>query len=73
MAAQRALQYGLTFTHSCTHSDIDGGVNHARQQPAVRVRRLAQGDLDAQEEPGIELATFRLPANPLYLLSHMPL
>ena len=33
---------------------------------AVRVRRLAQGHLDAtsQEEPGIELATLRLPANP---------
>jgi hypothetical protein len=23
-------------------------------------------------EPGIELATFQIPANPLYLLSHMP-
>ena len=30
------------------------------------MRRLAQGQLDS---PGIELATFRLPANPLYLLS----
>ena len=25
-----------------------------------------------QEEPGIKLATFQLPPNPLYLLSHMP-
>ena len=29
-----ALQYVLTFTHSCTHSNADGGVNHARWQPA---------------------------------------
>ena len=26
----------------------------------------------SEEEPGIKLASFRLPADPLYLLSHMP-
>jgi len=31
-----ALQHCLTFTHSYTHSYTDGGVNHARQQPAGR-------------------------------------
>ena len=66
----------LPFTHSCTHSHTDGGgggVSHAGRQPArrgaVKVRRLAQGQLDT---PGIQLATFRLSANLLYLLSHMP-
>ena len=39
--------------HSRTHSRTDGGVNHARRQPArreltVRVRCLAQGHLDTQ-------------------------
>ena len=39
--------------HSRTHSHTDGGVNHARRQPArreltVRVRCLAQGHLDTQ-------------------------
>ena len=29
-------------------------------------------DTEEEEEPGIELATFLLPANPLYLLSDMP-
>ena len=38
---------------------------------AIRVRYLAQRHLDTRRRPGIELATFRLPANPLYLLSHM--
>ena len=34
---------------------------------------IAQRHLDTPEvEPGIEPATFRHPANPLYLLSHMP-
>ena len=36
------------------------------------MRCLTQGHLDTLKEPGIELATFRLKANPLYLLSHMP-
>ena len=31
---QSALQGGLTFTHSCTHSHTDDGVNHAVRQPA---------------------------------------
>ena len=35
------------------------------------MRCLAQGHLGTEEEPGIQPATFRLPANPLYLLSHM--
>ena len=26
----------LAFTHKCTHSRTDGGVNHARQQPGRR-------------------------------------
>ena len=39
--------------HSRTHSHTDGGVSHARRQPArreltVRVRCLAQGHLDTQ-------------------------
>ena len=33
---QSALQYCLTFTHSCTHSNTYGGVNHASRQPACR-------------------------------------
>ena len=28
------LQYCLKFPHSCTHSHTDGGVSHARRQPA---------------------------------------
>ena len=34
VATKSALQYCITFTHSCTHSHTDGGVNHARRQPA---------------------------------------
>ena len=38
----------------------------------VGVRRLAKEHIGTQfEEPGIELATFHLPADPLYLLSQM--
>ena len=33
-SGQSALQYCLTFTHSCTHSHTDGGVNNARWQAA---------------------------------------
>ena len=56
--------YCPTFTHSFTH----GGVSHAGSSSrAVRVRCLS-----TLEEPGIELATFRLPAYLLDLLSHMP-
>ena len=56
----------------------DGVVSHTRatasSSGAVRVRCLAQGILDTlgfpEQEPGIKLETFRLPANLLYLLSH---
>ena len=34
LTTQSALQYCLTFTHSYAHSHTDGGVSHARQQPA---------------------------------------
>ena len=34
----------------------------------VRVRRLAHGNLDTRNEPGIQLATFRLVVHPPYLL-----
>ena len=30
----------LTFTHSCTHSHTDGGVSHARRQPAIDLDEL---------------------------------
>ena len=36
MAVQSALQYCLTITRSFTHSHTDGGVDHARRQPARR-------------------------------------
>ena len=43
----------------------------ASSSGAVRMRRLAQGHLNTRwEEPGIELATFRLTVSPLYLPSH---
>ena len=58
--------------HAHTHSHTpDGVVNQAttRQSGAARARCLAQGHLATT---GIELATFRFPANLLYLLRHMP-
>ena len=66
--------------HTATGSFIHTFTHRRRCQPrkataspsgAVRVRRLAQGHLDTRlgEEPGIEPATLRLPADPLYLLS----
>ena len=77
VATRSAEQYYLTFTHSCTHSHTDGGVNHAMQQPARReqlglgVKHRVTLTLN-QEEPGIELETFRSPASPLYLPGHTP-
>ena len=41
---QIALQYCQTFIHSFTHSPTDGGVNHARGQPA-RWEQLGLGAL----------------------------
>ena len=40
----------LTFTYSCTHSHIDGGVDHAGRQPARQEQSgcLAQGHPDTQ-------------------------
>ena len=74
------LQYRLTFTHSCTHSHSDGGVSHAGRQPArweqigwgVLLRDTSTLGFQVSVEPGFELTSFRLPANPLDLLSHMP-
>ena len=37
----------------------------ASSSGAVKLRCLAQGHLDTQEEPGIELAPLRFPVNPL--------
>jgi hypothetical protein len=57
------------------HSHTDGGVSHAGRQPAGR-EQLGLGALLkdtsalSEEEPGIEPTTFRLPADPLYLLSY---
>ena len=51
MATQITLQHYLTFTHWCTQSHMDGGVNHAGRQPA-RWEQLgwgAQGHLDTQQ------------------------
>ena len=52
MAAPSASQYNLTFTHSCTHSQTDGGHNHcvrtASSSGVCRVRCLAQGHLDTR-------------------------
>ena len=54
-----ALQCWLTFTHSCTNSHTDGGVNHAGWQPG-RQEQLGWGFLLmdtttlSEEEPGIE-------------------
>jgi hypothetical protein len=31
---QSTVQYSLAFSHSYTHSPNDGGVSHARRQPA---------------------------------------
>ena len=49
---KKALQYGLTFTHSCTHSHNDNDVSHAKARAswsgAFRVRSLAQGHLHTQ-------------------------
>ena len=55
-----------TFTHRrrCQTRKATAG-----STGAVRVRHRAQGHPDTL---GIELATFRLPADPLYLLSHLP-
>jgi len=36
LMATKALYICLTFTHSHTHSYTDGGVSHARRQPARR-------------------------------------
>ena len=60
-----------TFTHRRRCQPCKASTNSSG---AGGVRCLAQGHLDTrrQEEPGIEVATFRLPANPLYLLSNMP-
>jgi len=64
--------YNTHIHHLCTHSYTDGGVDHARQQPAGRAqlgvsRRLAQGHLDTERggAPGIEPATSQLPDNQL--------
>ena len=42
----------LTFTHACTHSHTDGGRQNrkaaARPSGAVRLRRLARGNLDTR-------------------------
>ena len=56
----------------CTHTDR--GDNHARLQPARQKQLgldvlLRDNSTLSQQEPGIELATFRSQVNPLYLLS----
>ena len=51
---ESALQYWLTFTHSCTHLHIDSWVKHTghtqivNSSGAIRVRRLAQWHHDTQ-------------------------
>ena len=77
MATQSASQYCLTFTHSCTQSHTDGGVNHARRQPA-RQEQSGWGVL-LRDTLTLKLTTFWLhpPALPLthstsYPLYHRP-
>ena len=69
MAAQSALQYRLTFTHSCTHSHTET----ASGSGAVRVRRrLAQGPLHTQIGGARDrTSNLQAPASPLCLLSPM--
>ena len=56
-----------TFTLSLKHTHVHTLTALLTVQ-GDRVRRLTQGHLDTL---GIELATFRLPVNPLCPLSHM--
>ena len=60
------LRFTHSCTHLCTHSHTDGCVSQLVQS--------SQGDTSTlgKSEPGIELATFRVPANPLHFLSPMP-
>ena len=57
----------FTQQHRCQPEQVTASLSGA-----VRLRCLAQGHLDTLGDLGIELATFRLPANPIYLLSPMP-
>jgi len=70
LMATKALYICLTFTHSYTHSHTDGGVSHARRQPARReLLRLGVLLMDTstlgQVEPRIEPPTFRFVDEPL--------
>ena len=59
------------FMHTFTHRNRGSQPHRARASSSgtVRVRCLAQGHLDS---PGMKPATFQLPVNPLYVLSHIP-
>ena len=48
VATRSALQYGLTFTHSCTITHSQPCKASASSSGAVRVRRLAKGHLATQ-------------------------
>ena len=75
----RALRKGFYQQLPTTvHTHSGGGVTHAGRQPAGQ--ELSGGGVSLrdtstliQEEPGIELATFRLQVNPLNLLSSVNL
>ena len=79
----KALCNIAQLTNSPTHAHIHAPTAvSTMRQPARReqwgVRCLAHGHLHthlgglSEEMQGIELATFRLAANPLHLLRHMP-
>ena len=71
--ARKALYNTASQSPIQAHIHTPTAVTQDGSSGAVRVRRLAQGHLHtlARRGPGIEPATFRLPANPLNLLSHM--
>ena len=64
----------LQSQQSPIHTHIHPPATESTMQGDSHLTRSSQGEVSPRhsEEPGVELATFRLPANPLYLLSHMP-
>ena len=61
----------LPITHTFTHQRLCQ-LCKVTASSSGAVRGVLLRTPSHSERPGIELATFRLPANRLYLLSHMP-